>query len=103
VKGPIPVAFRYQVASPANPARLGNRRRSIQPRESSSNIIGNSSKNSITTGARASAGTSTRARPASAPGSTSLPTGETVTNSRTNTSGAGVAYRSHSRATVLRA
>jgi hypothetical protein len=50
--------------------------------ESSSEVIGNSSKNTITIGTRALAGTTARAGPLSPPPTTSLPTGETVTNSR---------------------
>ena len=85
------MALRNQVASSAKRAKFGYRRRSIRPRESSSDIIGNSSNRTTTTGALASAGTTTRARPASWPlGSTSLPAGDMVMNSRAKTRGAGV-------------
>jgi hypothetical protein len=65
VKGPIPVAFRYQVASPAKREKLGYRRRSIRPTEVDAACW--------------------------PPATTSLPTGETVMNSRANTRGAWVA------------
>jgi hypothetical protein len=92
VKGPIPVALRNQVASWAKRAKFGYRRRSIRPRESSSDIIGNSSNSTTTTGALASVGTTTPGRPASCPSdSTSLPAGDMVINSRAKTRGAGVA------------
>src|SRR6266545_1329530 len=90
-----PVALRYQVEPCASLAKFGYRRASTLPVWSSSEAIGNSSKNTITTGVRA--GAAALARAGAWPGRTSLETGETARNSRAKTSGAGVAKRIHSR------
>ena len=92
VHPPMPVALRYQVERAANSAKFGYTRGSISPWLSSSDISGNSSKTTITTGGSAlegSARTGTAVRPSGRAGSISDDDGETVTNSRTNTSGAG--------------
>src|SRR4029453_11609598 len=92
------VALRYQVDRPASLAKLGYRRASTWLLEFSSEVTGNSSSRTITTGCSGLMRTPGALASTVPPGwgSTSLDTGEMSRKTRAKTSGAGARYRSHS-------